>query len=246
MAQKIMGFLQTKKQYFQIASLAAVSAVLCLSLIVFLNNSFGWFSKNNTVKATEFTVAVSDDTGVVADGFTVYKYLYDRNKYEHTFYSGDNAVLNEYDTVFTSRNEKNAVIIKIDISKYKAGGKFSLKFTCGDGTAEQDTVSDMVKFRAAPLVLDGSEEEIYNAAVSELKNSEKYSDYTFFSESGGNITEKRTEFTTQQLSFESGCSIYILMDYYPGVIESKDIAFDGKGETTEYPGDAFDIEIIEE
>ena len=39
---------------------------------------------------------------------------------------------------------------------------------------------------------------------------------------------------------------YILMDYYPGVIESKDIAFDGEGETTEYPGDAFGIEIIEE
>ena len=43
-----------------------------------------------------------------------------------------------------------------------------------------------------------------------------------------------------------GGAIYILTDYYPNVIQSKDIAFDGENETTQYEGDISSIEVIKE
>lgn len=143
-----------------------------------------------------------------------------------------NATLNEYDTVFTSRNEENAVIIKIEVKGLSVGDKFRLKFNCTDATAELNYISDMVKFRAASLNLTGTDEEIYKSAVTELEN--------------GSITEKQTAFETDSLTMTEGGAIYILTDYYPNVIQSKDIAFDGENETTQYEGDISSIEVIKE
>lgn len=156
-----------------------------------------------------------------------------------------NATLNEYDTVFTSRNEENAVIIKIEVKGLSVGDKFRLKFNCTDATAELNYISDMLKFRAASLNLTGTDEEIHKSAVTELENGEN-KDYLFITEQNGSITEKQTAFETDSLTMDEGGTIYILIDYYPNVIQSKDIAFDGENETTQYEGDISSIEVIKE
>ena len=176
MAQRIMGFLQTRKQYMQFSSLIAISVILHLAIIVFLNNSLGWFASGNTVTASNITITVADDSDFSVLGFTVYK-----NKYD----------------------------------------------------------------RAASLNLTGTDEEIYKSAVTELENGEN-KDYLFITEQNGSITEKQTAFETDSLTMDEGGAIYILIDYYPNVIQSKDIAFDGENETTQYEGDISSIEVIKE
>lgn len=245
MAQRIIGFLQTRKQYMQFSSLIAISVILLLAIIVFLNNSLGWFASGNAVTASNMTITAADDSDFSVLGFTVYKNKYDRATLKNEFYTGTDATLNEYDTVFTSRNEENAVIIKIEVKGLSVGDKFRLKFNCTDATAELNYISDMVKFRAASLNLIGTDEEIYKSAVTELENGEN-KDYLFITEQNGSITEKQTAFETDSLTMTEGGAIYILIDYYPNVIQSKDIAFDGENETTQYEGDISSIEVIKE
>ncbi len=246
MAQRIMGFLQTRKQYMQFSSLIAISVILLLAIIVFLNNSLGWFASGNAVTASNMTITAADDSDFSVLGFTVYKNKYDRATLKNEFYTGTDATLNEYDTVFTSRNEENAVIIKIEVKGLSGGDKFRLKFNCTDATAELNYISDMVKFRAASLNLTGTDDEIYKSAVTELENDDKYKDYLFITEQNGSITKKQTAFETDSLTMTEGGAIYILTDYYPNVIQSKDIAFDGENETTQYEGDISSIEVIKE
>lgn len=203
MAQRIMGFLQTRKQYMQFSSLIAISVILHLAIIVFLNNSLGWFASGNAVTASNITITAADDSDFSVLGFTVYKNKYDRATLKNEFYTGT------------------------------------------DATAELNYISDMVKFRAASLNLTGTDEEIYKSAVTELENGEN-KDYLFITEQNGSITEKQTAFETDSLTMTEGGAIYILIDYYPNVIQSKDIAFDGENETTQYKGDISSIEVIKE
>lgn len=246
MARRIKGFLQTKKQYMQFISLIAISGTLLLAIIGFLNISLGWFASGKTVTASNMTVTATDDSDFSVLGFTVYKNQFDRDKFQYSFYAGPDATLNEYDTVFTSRNEKNAVIIKIEVKGLSGNDKFRLKFNCTDDTVALDCISDMVKFRAASLNLTGDDEEVYENAVNELKNGANYKDYLFITEQNGSITGKQITFETDSLTMVEGGAIYILIDYYPNVIQSKDIEFNGKNETTAYTGDISSVEVIKE
>ncbi len=248
MAKKIVGFLQTRKQYSQLIYLILSLAVLLMAIIACLNNSLGWFASNKTVTGGNISVMVQDDSEFNVDGFTVYKYKHSADTFTYSFYSGDDATLNAYDSIFKSRNDKNAVIVKIDVSGLDAGSEFRLSFRCTDDTVDLNYISDIIYFRAAVLNLTGSDEEIYNSALTALKG-DGITDTLFITADGDTITAKQTEVLSESLSMIDGGSIYVLMDYYPNVIQSKDIAFSGgaaDGSTKTYPGDITSIEIIKE
>ncbi len=245
MAKKILCFLQTRKQHLQFSYLIVFSAVLLLAVIAYLNNSLGWFVTGKTVTADNISIKAQADAEYTIAGFNVYKYKLDNESYTYSFYEGDDATLNSYDAVFISRNEKNAVIMKIDVTGLQKGTRFRLQMTCTDDTVSPDYISDVIYFRAAALDLEGTSEEIYNAAVTELK-SNTYSNIEFITEEDGTITSKQTNIQTQTLTMTDSGSIYVLIDYNPNVIKSTDIEFNGGTNAAVYLGDISSIEVMKE
>lgn len=246
---KIIGFLQTRKQLLQLIYLTVISAVLLTAIMAYLNNSLGWFSNNNAASGDGICIIAQGDSEFTVYGYNVYKYKLNRGTYSYSFYSGNDATLNEYDTIFTSRNDKNGVILKINVTGLDAGSRFYLNLHCTDDTVDLNSISDMVYFRAAVLNLTGTEEEIYNSAVTALKG-EGNTDTMFITETDGTITAKQTDVQSASLTMIDGGSIYVLIDYYPNVIQSKEIvAFSTEtavGNTKTYAGDIASIEIIKE
>lgn len=215
--------------------------VLEFAVIIFICGgiSSAWFAQNKKVESGGMSVSAYAENDFEVAGYTVYRYNEDDN-----LQADESLIMRQYDTIFIGRNELNAVIIKIDVQGIEPDESFGVKIFCTPVVdATERYMSDIVSLRAAALYLAGTNDEVYNAAKTELSLG-TYTPATFRTVEGG-VETRTSEIIIDSLTMPQNGSVYIMIDYYYDLIEDVEIGFgEGSDFSVDYEGNITAIELF--
>lgn len=214
---------------------------LALSLIAFasINGSLAWLADNKQVSAGGMSVNVASED-IEVSSVEYYKYNSFTGKGELLDITQSNALaLNEYDSVFTDRNENTAIIIKMYLTgdAIEAGNNIKIAFSCtGDlyytnSNGDQSlnpVISNILNVKLGFIdSLDGVTDAnaIFNGAKTHFSDStNSYLEDSFAileTDSNGDTveTKKNTfEFELSGYTASDEIEVFICLNYSPELV----------------------------
>jgi hypothetical protein len=213
------------------------TALLIFAIFGFLsvNGSLAWFSNNKQVTSNGMQLQSVIEELIIAD-YEIYYYDVSDGAGKRWENEEESAIMREYDSVFTDRNENTSLIFKIPIQGpyIREGKAFTVTLDCTQALYETDAegaqtnnvadyLSNVVQIKASAITALKNETDaniIYTQATEHFKTVEKDNEKEFVLVSDNTATKNVSiTFTIENYGASTSMDLYIEMDYSPELIK---------------------------